>query len=168
MTDAALLNRAKKIRLLCLDVDGTLTDGRLYFVNGVVCRAFNVLDGAGVQRYINGGGIGAIVTAAPPAEHLDAIHLRAKHLGIRHIYTDVKDKLAAVEDILAAESLTMEQTAYVGDDLPDLPPMQRVGLACAPQTAAAEVLAAAHYVPQRQAGHGAVREVCDLLMQARR
>lgn len=154
---------AARVRMLFLDVDGTLTDGRLYFFPQGVARAFHTLDGYGIRMLIKSGVQVAIVTAAEG----DDIGERARYLGITRVHTGVQDKLSAVKQILYDESCAAEESAYMGDDLPDLPPLQYVGLAAAPPTAAAEVLAAAHWRATRPAGAGAVRELCELIMAAR-
>ncbi|MGI9297549.1 MAG: KdsC family phosphatase [Gammaproteobacteria bacterium] len=155
--------RAARTRILFLDVDGVLTDGRLYVLPQGVARAFHTLDGFGIRRLIRGGVSVALVSAAEG----DDIHLRARQLGILRVHTEVSDKLAVVREILRDESLPPDNAAYMGDDLPDLPPMQYVGFAVAPATAAAEVAAAAHWTPASPAGAGAVRELCDLILRAR-
>ncbi|MBE8158526.1 MAG: HAD hydrolase family protein [Betaproteobacteria bacterium] len=156
--------RAARVRLLFLDVDGVLTDGRVYFFSQGVARAFNTLDGMGVRRLLQSGVQVALVSAA--ADEGD-IARRGRELGITRIHTGVDDKCAAVRRILLDESLAPEDAAFMGDDLPDLAAMQYVGFAVAPKTAAPEVLAAAHWVPGRAAGGGAVRELCDKIMAAR-
>ena len=154
------------MRLLCLDVDGTLTDGRLFISGGQVVRAFSVLDGLGVQRFIAGGGVAALVTAATEADGGADIRARAEKMGIRHTYLEVRDKLAIVRQLAQAEGVAAEATAFVGDDLPDLPAMQAVGFAAAPPTAVAAVQEVAHYITTLPAGAGAVREVCDFILAA--
>ena len=158
------VQRAAAVRLLCLDVDGTLTDGKLYIHNGKIGRAFSVLDGLGVQRFIAAGGIGAIITAA--AEGEEDIRIRANQMGIRHVYTGVGDKLALVLQLLQAESLTTTECAFVGDDLTDLAAIKFAGFAAAPATAMAEVLEAVDYVATLPAGSGAVRDVCEFILAA--
>ena len=160
MTD--IIARAAKVRLLFLDVDGTLTDGRMHIsAAGKLTRSYHTLDGHGMRLFMAAGGKLAIITAANDD---GTIRHRMEDLGVRHIYVAVADKLAAVKEVLAAEDLQPAQAGYVGDDIQDLQALQYVGLACAPKTAIAEVLAAAHYIPARPAGGGAVREVCDLIM----
>ncbi|MGI9306805.1 MAG: KdsC family phosphatase [Gammaproteobacteria bacterium] len=156
--------RAARVRILFLDVDGVLTDGRLYCFSQGAARAFHTLDGFGVRRLIQSGVQVALVSAA--ADEGD-IHRRGRQLGILRIHTSVDDKLAVVRRILEDESLAPETAAYMGDDLPDLPAMQYSGFAVAPKTAAPEVLAAAHWIPDLPAGAGAVRELCDKIAAAR-
>ncbi|MGI9338524.1 MAG: KdsC family phosphatase [Gammaproteobacteria bacterium] len=167
MTDTGkdIKTRAARVRWLFLDVDGTLTDGRMHIgKGGALTRSYHTLDGHGMRRFMAAGGGIAIITAA--AED-DSIRYRMEDLGVRHVHIAVGDKLAKVKEVLAAEALDVSQTAYVGDDVQDLAALEFVGasgLACAPKTAMPEVLAAAHYIPARPAGGGAVREVIDLIM----
>ena len=156
--------RAARVKLLFLDVDGVLTDGRIYFFSHGATRAFNTLDGCGIRRLIQSGVQVAIVSAATDGGD---IARRGNELGIARIHTGADDKRAIVQQILQDESLPPENAAYMGDDLPDLPAMQYVGFAIAPQTAAPEVRAIAHWIPKLAAGRGAVRELCDKIMAAR-
>lgn len=156
--------RAARVRLLFLDVDGVLTDGRLYFIGKEVARAFHTLDGAGVRALARSGVQVALVSAADDG---DSIFERAKQLDITRIHVDVGDKLSVVKQILEEENLPPEHAAYMGDDLPDLPSMEHVGFAIAPKTAAPEVLSVAHWTPDLPAGRGAVRQLCDLIMASR-
>ena len=153
--------RAAQTRILFLDVDGVLTDGRLYALPQGMGRAFHTLDGQGIRRVIRAGIPVALVSAADGEDIL----LRARQLGILRVHLNVDDKLAVVRQIAEDESVSLENAAYMGDDLPDLPPLQNVGFAVAPSTAADEVLAAAHWIPQKAAGAGAVRELCDFILR---
>ena len=155
---------ASPIRLLFLDVDGVLTDGKLYFFAGGIARAFHTLDGLGIRTLIQNDIQVALVSAATDDND---IARRAEHLGIVRVHTGVEDKLTVVQQILQDESLTPNCAAYMGDDLPDVPPMQHVGFAIAPQTAVPQALAVAHWMPDLPAGAGAVRELCDLIMATR-
>ena len=156
--------RAARTRILFLDVDGVLTDGRLYVLPQGVGRAFHTLDGAGIRALIRGGVSVALVSAAGGED----IAIRAQQLGILRVHTEVGDKLAVVKGILQDESLPPENAAYMGDDLPDLSPMRHVGFAVAPQTAAAEIKEIAHWIPSLPAGAGAVRELCEFILRARK
>ena len=156
--------RAARTDLLLLDVDGTMTDGRLYFFADRVGRAFDTQDGFGLRRLMSAGIRVALVTAA---DDDGDIARRARGLGIAAVHTGIGDKLAVVRQILADDSLPPERAAYMGDDLPDLPPMRHVGLAAAPKTAVAEILAVAHWTASRPAGSGAVRELCDLILASK-
>ncbi len=155
--------RAARTRILFLDVDGVLTDGRLYISPQGIARAFHTLDGFGIRRLIKSGVPVALVSAAGGEEVME----RATHLGIARVHLNVDDKLAVVRESLRDESLAPECAAFMGDDIPDLAAMRYVGFAIAPQTAVAEVAAAAHWTPARPAGAGAVRELCDLIVRAR-
>lgn len=157
--------RAAEVRLLCLDVDGTLTDGRLHFRSGVAGRTFHVLDGLGIQRFIASGGMCAIITAAAEDEGGD-IRARAAQCGISSIHLGVRDKRAVVQQLRQAEAFDAAQVGYVGDDLPDLAAIQQAGFSAAPATAVPEIIAAVDYIAQRPAGMGAVRDVCEFIMAA--
>jgi len=156
--------RAQVIRLLILDVDGVLTDGRLYFgPKGETLKVFHVRDGHGIKMAQRAG----IEVAFVSGRRSDAAYHRAKELGIIRFHEGVRDKVAVMEEIMAAMQIEASQVAAVGDDLVDLPLMARAGLAVAVADAVPEVLAAAHWVTALPGGRGAVREVCDLLLKAR-
>lgn len=155
--------RAAKIRLLLLDVDGVLTDGSLYFdAKGESHKVFHVRDGHGIKLAQGAG----IEIALLSGRRSDAAYHRAKELGISRFYEGLRDKVAVLEELRAALALFAEEVAAVGDDLVDLPLMSRVGLAVAVADAVPEVQAAAHWTTIRPGGKGAVRDVCDLLLQA--
>ena len=156
--------RAKAVRLLLLDVDGVLTDGRLYFGHtGETLKVFHVRDGHGIKMVQRSG----IEVAMLSGRHSDAAFHRAKELGVSRFYESLRDKVPVLEELMAALQLTGQQIAMVADDLVDLPIMSRVGLAVAVADAVPEVRAAAHWVTGNRGGQGAVREVCDLLLKAR-
>ncbi|MCZ2498584.1 HAD hydrolase family protein [Xylophilus sp. Kf1] len=166
-----LLLRAQGIRVAFFDVDGVLTDGGLYFaeypdddprVGGEQIKRFNTLDGHGLKLLQHAGITPAVVTGR------DSRPLRARltALGIQHVHFGTEDKRPAAEATLAALGLDWHQAAAMGDDWPDLPMMRRAAFAFAPATAHAEVLSVAHHVTAAAAGHGAVRECCDLLLAA--
>jgi 3-deoxy-D-manno-octulosonate 8-phosphate phosphatase (KDO 8-P phosphatase) len=155
--------RARAIRLLILDVDGVLTDGRLYFdAKGETLKVFHVRDGHGLKMLQRAG----IEVAFVSGRRSDAASHRAKELGISRFHEGVRDKVAVMEEIMAAMQIEAAQVAAVGDDLVDLPLMSRVGLTVAVADAVPEVIAAAHWVTSLPGGRGAVREVCDLLLKA--
>jgi 3-deoxy-D-manno-octulosonate 8-phosphate phosphatase (KDO 8-P phosphatase) len=155
--------RAQNIRLLILDVDGVLTDGRLYFdAKGETLKVFHVRDGHGIKMAQRAG----IEIAWLSGRRSDASYHRAKELGINRFHESLRDKVAVLQEIMAAMQIQAAQVAMVGDDLVDLPIMNRAGLAVAVADAVPEVLAAAHWVTMNPGGHGAVREVCDLLLKA--
>ncbi len=160
---AEVWNRAQPIRLLILDVDGVLTDGRLYFgPQGEALKVFHVRDGHGIKMAQKGG----LEIAMVSGRRSDAAYHRARELGVNRFYEGVRDKLAALEELLAALRLSPAQVAAVGDELVDLPLMARVGLGVAVADAVPEVKAAAHWITSAPGGRGAVREVCDLLLKA--
>ena len=161
--DAALMAEASGIRVLLLDVDGVLTDGGLYFgAEGELFKRFNTLDGHGLKMLQRAGITPAVVTGRGSA----ALRARLAALGIVHARYDIDDKAPAAEEILAELGLGWGQAAVMGDDWPDLPMMLRAALACAPANAHPEVRSRAHFVTRLGGGAGAVREVCDLLLQA--
>jgi 3-deoxy-D-manno-octulosonate 8-phosphate phosphatase (KDO 8-P phosphatase) len=160
----AVFERARRIRLLVLDVDGVLTDGRLHFTaNGEELKVFHVRDGAGIVAAQRAGVTVAIISGRDSA----AVTRRAAELGIRHVHQGVDDKGALLDRLLAELGVAAEETACVGDDTPDAPMLRRAGLAIAVADAHPALVAAAHWVTQSKGGRGAVREVCDLLLSAR-
>lgn len=159
----ANLERAKAIKLLLLDVDGVLTDGSLiYTPDGHEIKAFNSRDGLGLRLLQKSGIQVGLITARTS----EVVTRRAENLGISLVYQGAGKKLVVFERILAEQGLLPAQVAYVGDDWLDLPLLTRVGLAVAVADGAAEVREVAHYVTELPGGRGAVREVCDLLIEA--
>ena len=157
------LQRARQIRLLLLDVDGVLTDGSLiYLDDGRECKVFNSRDGFGLTLLHKAGIQTGIITARPGG----AVAHRARQLGMTHLAQGVRDKAAALANILVQTGLDARQIAYMGDDWLDLPVLRQVGLAVAVADAVAEVRQAAHYITQAPGGRGAVREVCELILEA--
>jgi 3-deoxy-D-manno-octulosonate 8-phosphate phosphatase (KDO 8-P phosphatase) len=151
------------VRLLVLDVDGVLTDGTLYYsANGEELKAFNIQDGLGIKM-LQAGGVEPVIISGRSSR---ALELRAENLGIRHLYQGVERKLAAFERLLRDLDLTPGQAACMGDDLPDLPLIERCVLAVAVPEAPDAVRARAHYVTRRLGGRGAVREACELILEA--
>jgi 3-deoxy-D-manno-octulosonate 8-phosphate phosphatase (KDO 8-P phosphatase) len=158
-----LSERIKPLRLVAFDVDGVLTDGGLYLSDsGEEFKRFNSLDGHGMKMLKASGIELAIITGRTSK----CVALRAKNLGISRVYQGVEDKHAAMQSLLADLKLAPEAAAFMGDDVVDLPVMMRVGLALSVPAAPQMVRDHAHYVSQRQAGHGAVREVCELILGA--
>jgi len=149
--------------LLVLDVDGVLTDGRLYYgANGAELKAFHIQDGLGLKMLRASGVEVAIVTGRTSR----AVELRAENLGVPYVFQGVADKLAAFNQLLAQLAVGASAAAAMGDDLPDLPVLLRCGFAACVPEAAAAVRSHAHYITDRPGGTGAVREVCELLMRA--
>ena len=162
-TDPLLLERASRIRLLALDVDGVLTDGRLYFDNqGNEFKAFSVRDGMGLKAVQSAGIELAIITG----RNSTIVEQRAAQLGIGHVYQGSDNKLTAYMDLLAKTGLTDEQICYVGDDWIDLPVLLRVGLAVSVPAADDLVKDRVHWVTTRHGGDGAVRELCQLILES--
>jgi 3-deoxy-D-manno-octulosonate 8-phosphate phosphatase (KDO 8-P phosphatase) len=155
------LVRAQNIRLIAFDVDGIMTDGGLYLSDsGEEFKRFNSLDGHGLKMLRASGVEPAIITGRTSR----CVELRAKNLGITHLYQGVENKLAAMQDMLGKLKLGMDAAAFMGDDVVDLPVMRRTALAITVPEAPQVVRSHAHYVTRRQGGYGAVREVCELLM----
>jgi len=161
---ASVEERARRVRLLTCDVDGVLTDGRIYVDDqGHEFKAFSALDGVGLNLLARAGIAIAWITgsAAPAVAH------RARHLGIAHLIQDTSDKLAAWERLRTQLQLPSDAVAHIGDDLPDLPVLAACGLAATVPHAPDAVKANAHYVTRREGGAGAVREVAELILVAR-
>jgi 3-deoxy-D-manno-octulosonate 8-phosphate phosphatase (KDO 8-P phosphatase) len=155
--------RARETGAVLLDVDGTLTDGGIYYsAAGEELKKFNVRDGQGIASLRAAGIPVALVTR----EGGPIVERRARKLGVE-LLQQVEDKLAAVEGLLERWDLSLQHACFVGDDLGDLAVMQRVGFAVAVADAAARVRETAHHVTERPGGEGAVRELCDLLLAAR-
>lgn len=160
---AAVVRRAKEIKLLVLDVDGILTDGRvLYGAGGQEFTSFHILDGHGIKLALRFGLSLALLTG----RESEAVAQRARELGILEIHQKALDKLSVFQDLLARSGLAASQVACMGDDLVDLPLLRRAGLAITVPGAVAEVRAAAHYVTSRPGGQGAVRESIELVLKA--
>jgi len=160
---ASINNSARKIRLLILDIDGVLTDGGLQFDNrGEEYKTFNSLDGHGIRMMLDSAIEVAVITGRKSA----IVDHRMGDLGVKHIYQGCRDKLAAFTTLLQTTGLEADQVAYVGDDLPDLPIMRRVGLAIAVQNAHSFVKQHCNWVTTLPGGSGAVREVTDFILQA--
>lgn len=159
-----VLSKAAQIQLVIFDVDGVLTDGRLYLGNnGNEYKTFHIRDGQGIKMLLDSGVEVAIISA----RHAASVERRMTDLGIRYAYLGAHDKLAAFNSLLVRLGLTADQVAYVGDDLIDLPVMTRVGLAIAVRDADPFVKQHAHWQTPSRGGRGAARDVCELLLEAR-
>lgn len=151
------------LRAAIFDVDGVLTDGRLYIgEHGETVKAFSTLDGHGL-KLLKQGGIEPLVITGRDSP---AVRRRVADLGLARAVYGAHDKLAAARQLLAALGLDWPEVGVIGDDWPDLPLLLRAGFACAPANAHAEVRAVAHHVTGTAGGHGAAREFCDLLLMA--
>ena len=158
-----LLQRARAVKLAIFDVDGVLTDGRLYFLpDGSEFKTFNTLDGHGIKMLIASG----VQTAIISGRKTPVVERRAQNLGIQHLFQGREDKLVVLDGLLAELGLSYEQVAYLDDDLPDLPVIRRVGLGMAVASADGFVRQHAHGVTQARGGEGAAREFCELILRA--
>lgn len=157
------LDRAKRVRLMLFDVDGVLTDGKLWYgPDGETHKAFHVLDGFGIKLLMQAGiSVGLLSGRKSPA-----VAARAAELGIAHVLQGNEDKRSAFESLLARVAMTPADAGFMGDEVVDLPVLRRCGFACAPAGAQPLVLAHAHYVTRAAAGDGAAREVCEYLLRA--
>ncbi|MGB9105195.1 MAG: HAD hydrolase family protein [Terriglobales bacterium] len=182
--------RARKIKLLLMDVDGVMTDGSLWFfpapagarqetksaagkfadaggyaissASMVEAKGFNAHDGTGISL----ARLGGIKTGLITKRISDTVALRARDLRLDHVHQGIADKLTVFHQILRQEKLSAEQAAYMGDDIIDLPVMQQCGLAIAVPNSRAEVLQAAHFVTEHRGGHGAVRDAVEFILKA--
>jgi 3-deoxy-D-manno-octulosonate 8-phosphate phosphatase (KDO 8-P phosphatase) len=159
----SILEKAKIIRLTLFDVDGVMTSGILHYgSHGIESKHFHVHDGQGIKLLKQSGvAIGVITTCQS-----DIVKRRMQDLGIEHIYQGQINKLPAYEDIKQKLQLSDNQIAYVGDDLPDLPILSRVGLSITVANAPTIIQEHTHWVTKKKGGKGAVREVCDFIMHA--
>ncbi len=158
-----LQERASRIKLLLLDVDGVLTDGRLYFSNqGDEFKTFSTLDGHGIKMLQKSGVNVGIITGRTS----QLVAQRAQNLGVEILIQGREDKWDALQDLLREHPLALNEIAFMGDDWPDLSVMCRVGLALTPANGHSSVVARAHWQSQARGGEGAVREACDLLRRA--
>jgi 3-deoxy-D-manno-octulosonate 8-phosphate phosphatase (KDO 8-P phosphatase) len=163
MPDPQLQERLGAVRLLASDVDGVLTDGGVFiFEDGSEFRRFDIKDGLGLKRVMRSGRQVALISSSSSTPVLQ----RAARLGITEVFLGVEEKLATLRKLCERLDLALSQVCYIGDDLPDLGVLRQVGVACAPADAHAAVLAEVQYVTQARGGYGAVREVCDLIVQA--
>lgn len=158
-----VLARAAQIELVVFDVDGVLTDGSLFVGDdGQEYKAFHSRDGFGIKLLKESGVAIGVITARSS----NVVQHRMDNLGIEHVYQGRLEKLPAFEELVAKLGLTPEQTAYVGDDVVDLPVMRRAGLAIAVQDAHPLAKQHAHWQTPHNGGHGAARDVCELIMEA--
>lgn len=156
-------DRARAVRILFLDVDGVLTDGAMYYGDaGEALKRFHTRDGLGIRLLREAGVRVVLVTSEDSA----IVLRRAEKLGLTEVHLGVQRKGVEVDRVLAEAGLSPEAAAYVGDDVNDCEALCRVGLAVAVADAEEPVKGAAHYVTRRPGGHGAVREVCDLILKA--
>jgi YrbI family 3-deoxy-D-manno-octulosonate 8-phosphate phosphatase len=153
----------RPIELILADVDGVLTDGSIIFNNdGVEIKRFHIRDGLGIKLWQQAGGKFGLITG----RNSHIVNVRAAELGVEIVRQGTEKKLAAVKEILALLNLKPEQACYIGDDLPDLPALEYVGLGAATADAAIDVRQAADYVTSVAGGHGAVRELIELILRS--
>lgn len=158
------LPRAAQVQLLLLDVDGVLTDGTIFYTpGGGESKGFSTQDGFGLRLLRESGVEVGLITA----RQSEAVTRRAADLGLKYVYQGAGRKNEVYETILRETGLRPPQTAYMGDDWLDLPLLARVGLAAAPANAVAEIRQRVHYVTGSSGGRGAVRELCELILEAR-
>ena len=162
---ARFMPALRRVQMLVLDVDGVLTDGRLFYgARGESLKVFHVRDGHGIKQVAAAGITVAFISGRKSA----AVARRARELGIRHVTQGASDKLAALTRLARARAIDLEYCACVGDDTPDAPILEAAGVSIAVADAHSDALAAADLVTSRPGGRGAVREVCDWLIEARR
>jgi len=155
--------RASRVKLLLLDCDGVLTDGRLWLLpNGDEHKAFNTKDGLGLELLRRAGLRAGIITGRTSS----ALARRAEELGVEFLRQGNEQKMAAFEEVLRSAGLTEDKVAFVGDDLSDIPLMRRAELAVAVADAVEETRAVAHYVTRAKGGRGAVREVIEIILKS--
>ncbi len=161
---ADIRERAGRIKLLILDVDGVLTDGKIYLgPRGEEMKAFHVRDGSALVRCLRAG----VAVALISGRRSEAVALRGRELGIGEIHQGVEDKTRVMEELCQRYSCGEEETACLGDDLPDLPLLRRVGLAVAVADSHPALRAAADWVTENRGGEGAVMEVVELILEGR-
>jgi 3-deoxy-D-manno-octulosonate 8-phosphate phosphatase (KDO 8-P phosphatase) len=161
---ASASSRLRNTRLVAFDIDGVFTDGRFYLSNdGVESKAFNTQDGYGIRQLLRAGVDVAVISGRRSA----AVDQRMAELGVSHVIQGCGDKIAAFDELAAALGIEDANTVYVGDDVPDLPLLGKVGYSIAVANAVRAVREYCDYTTQAAGGHGAVREVCDLVLAAR-
>ena len=151
-----------KIKLLAMDVDGVLTDGGMYYSNeGEALKKFNTRDGMGIELLRKNGVIPAIITQ----EESPIVLKRAEKLKVEEIYIGIDNKLQIIKNLAEKYGVALDEVAYIGDDLNDMPVLREVGLSFAPSDAIPEVKKVAHHVLSRKGGEGTVREAVDFILQ---
>ncbi len=156
--------RLAGVKLVAFDVDGVFTDGRFYLSDdGVESKAFNTQDGFGIRQLLTAGITVAVISGRSSV----AVEKRMRELDVPHVVQGCKDKVAALDEIATSAGLSAAECAYVGDDIPDLPLLEHVGLSFAVANAVEPVRARCDYTTSASGGAGAVREVCEMLLAAR-
>lgn len=163
MINSEILEKAKRIKLLIVDIDGVMTDGRIVCsIYGDELKFFDVQDGFGITL-LNRAGIKSVIITAKKSR---IVKLRARDMKIARTYQGYSDKLAAFNKILKSFKVSPEEICFVGDDLIDIPVLKRAGLAVAVPNAVEEAKNSAHYITSKMGGRGAVREICDLILKS--
>jgi len=151
------------VRLVAFDVDGVFTDGRFYLSDdGVESKAFNTQDGFGIRRLLDAGFAVAVISGRKS----EAVSRRMAELGVQHVVQGCGDKVAALDEIILSLGLSTDECAYVGDDIPDLPLLNHVGYAIAVANAVPQLPPQCDFCTSASGGAGAVREVCELILNA--
>lgn len=164
MNSAATHNRLAELRLVAFDVDGVFTDGRFYLSDdGIESKAFNTQDGFGVRQLLDAG----IEVAIISGRRSGAVEKRMAELGVQHVVVGTRDKIGAFQDLVTSLGIAESECAYVGDDIPDLALLERVGYSIAVANAVSQIREICDYTTVAYGGHGAVREVCELVLAAR-
>ena len=163
--ETELVSRAQRIKLLLVDCDGVLTDGRLWLTpEGDEQKAFHARDGQGISVWHRAGYQSGIISGRASG----AVERRAHELKMKYVHQYAKNTVVALEEIIDEAGVTVDECCFIGDDLGDIAVMRRVGLAVAVADAAEETKAAAHYVSKLKGGKGAVREVVELILKAQK
>jgi len=161
--EGSVRDRARRVKLIAMDVDGTLTDAGMYYgEHGEELKKFNTRDAMGIALARETGLLSAILTR----EDTPIVTRRAAKMKIDEVHIGILDKLTVMRDIVARRGLTLDEVAYIGDDVNDYELLRHVGLAAAVRDAARLPKSAAHYVTDAKGGEGAVRELCELIMAA--
>lgn len=159
-----LLHKAKNVQLLILDVDGILTDGKIYYTSdGKEIKAFNVLDGHGIVMLRNAG----IKTAIISGRKSNTVKIRAKELGISYVYQGVFDKVKVMKEIIKKEKIQIQNVCYMGDDVTDLELLSKAGFSVTVENGVPEVKSIVDYITTKKGGEGAVREIAEIILKAR-
>ncbi len=164
MNNKEIFERARKIKFLLLDVDGVMSSGKIIYTDeGIEIKEFCVKDGHGIKLLLRNGIKVGFITG----RRSKALAKRAQDLGVDIIYQDAKRKMEVYLDLVSKEVLKDEEICYIGDDLPDIPILKRVGLAVTVPGGVSQVKEIVHYITRNEAGKGAVREVCELILKGR-
>lgn len=155
-----LKEKASKIKLLVFDVDGVMTDGSItYDENGIEYKTFNAKDGHGLAKMVKNGFMTAVITG----RRNGTVDRRAEDLRFTEVYQGVKNKLPILEGIMQKYELSFDEVSYMGDDEPDIPILEKVGIAACPSDAVDNVKKICNFISTKEGGHGAVRELCDFV-----